>query len=1105
MNGRRKWRALLLSSALFAGASHAQGPEHDHVPMRVTATDSTAQSPGSTLPLSPVRDLRIKARKGTWLSLDISPDGRTIMFDMLGDLYAMPIKGGRARQITHGLSFDTQPTYSRNGANIAFISDRSGADNLWIARPDGSQARQISFNGDATTLISPAWSANGEAIFVSRYRADLNNVELWRYDLQGAASLVSPIRAGREDPRDQWASTLGATASPDGQYLYFAKRVGGLNFDEQDAWTIRRRDLGTGEETAVIVGPGGRAANRFTYFRPALSPDGRLLAYRTRTEDGGELRLRNLRTGADRLLTRDVDRDALEASLWQDIAPRYAFTPDGKTIVIAHDGVFEQISVDAPKRTVLPFEAAMRVAVGPSTRQELHEETGPITARLIQAPSTSPGGERVAFSALGGLYVQGIEPGAKPEKLPTGPDPVFQPSWSPDGARIAYVSWSEGNGGQIWTIAADGSSPPVQLSRLPAYYSYPVFTPDGQSVVAVRSALAARQRLVFEFGKVRDAELIKTPLDRHTPPHIIMSGRIGGRPQFTASPHEVYVLSEQGLNAVDMSTGATRLVASVKGPGYYFIEGAVPVDDIQISPDGAWLLAQVVEQLYLLPTPAPGTVVDLTDPKTARRRISDIGANFFEWSKDSIAWSVGAQYHRLALSRATPIESTATLKPDLTIPLTVRLPRPTPKGSLVLRGARLLTMANNDRVIDDADILVSGDRILAVGKRGSIAPPPDATIFDVSGKTILPGFVDEHDHIGEVRRDVLSTEDWGLRARLAYGVTTSFDPSTLSIDMLAYQDMLDAGLMLGPRLRSTGPALFSMERISSLDDARRILRRYRDAYRLGNIKEYRTGNRRVREWVAMAARDLGLQPTTEGALSLKLDLSQILDGFAGNEHALAAPPLGDDVISLLVAMRTSYSATLSITNSGPGAIDWFAPRYAVSKDDKLRRFWPPFAIDAKLSEHSWRPLSKFAFPAIAADVARVAAAGGLVGMGSHGELPGIGFHWEMEAHALGGMAPMAILHAATAGSAETIGRLDDLGTIEPGKLADLVILNSDPSNDVRQAKDIHAVMRGGVLYAGQTLDELWPVAKPAQTPWFATSDSTERPDYWLPAPLSPSH
>lgn len=1056
------------------------------------------QQPGQVLPMKPARTLRIHAHSGTWMSLDVARDGRTILFDMLGDLYAMPATGGPARQLTRGLGFDTQPTYSPDGRSILFVSDRSGADNLWIADADGRHVRQISFGDDDTVLVSPAWSTDGRSVFVSRYRADLNNVELWRYGLDGSAEQVVSIEPKADAPRSAWRSAIGAVASPDGRWLYYAKRVGGIDFDEVDSWTIVRRDLKTGEEATIVSGPGSRGADHDTAFRPAISPDGRLLAYETRTAGQTQLRLRDLETGLDRLIAAPLDPDQLEASLWQDIMPRYAFTPDGKALVVGRAGGFDRIPLDGRPTTRLAVDADMLVDVGPSTRQQIADTTGPVKARLVQASAASPDGRTLAYMALGSLYVQPVGDETKPRRLETGADPVAEPSWSPDGRTIVYVSWNEEQGGAVWTIAADGSGAPRKVSRLPAFYTAPAFTPDGAAILAFRSAQAARQQTNFEFPRVRDAELVSLPIAGGDV-RIVRRGEIGGKPQFVAGdPGSVFVKDKTGLVAVDLGSGATRSVGKVLGPGWYFMPGSVPADDLRISPDGKWLLAGIAQQLFLVATPADGGTIDLTDPALPKRRITTGGVDYFEWgANDEIQWSVGSSWRHEPLAAALPLAAgVPTLPPSQPVPvaMSVEVSRAAPQGRLLLRGARVLTMAGGDRIIDDADILVDHDRIAVVGPRGSFAVPADASIRDVTGKTVLPGFIDEHDHIGEIRRDVLSTEDWGLRARLAYGVTTSFDPSTLSIDMLSYQDMLDAGLMLGPRLRSTGMAIFSMNRFASLDEVRAVLGRYKRDYALGNIKEYRTGNRRVREWMAMAAREQGLQPTTEGALSLKLDLSQILDGFAGNEHALAAPPLGDDVIGLLTQMHTSYATTLMVTNSGPEASDWFIVHRNPSEDAKMRHFWTPAAIEQKLIDRPGLPLQDYRFQPIAADAARIAGAGGLVGMGAHGEVPGIGFHWEMEAHAMGGMAPMAVLHAATAGSAETIGRLADLGTIEPGKLADLVILDRDPLADIRNTTAIDMVMRGGYLYAGKTLDEIWPNAMPLAAPWFLK----RAPDQWLP-------
>lgn len=1045
------------------------------------------QRPGQVLPLAPARTLTIDTDGGSWMSLDLAPDSKTIVFDMLGDLYRLPAAGGRATQITRGLGFDTQPTFSPDGRWIAFVSDRSGAENLWVARPDGTQARQVTFGEDDTVLTSPAWSADGQALFVSRFRPDFNNYELWCYGLDGKETLLAPIQPGATAPRTAWQSTLGASASPDGKSLYYARRVGGINFDELDAWTIVRRDLATGVETTVVTGSGGRGADHESFFRPQIAPDGHRLAYATRRSGRTELRLRDLATGDDRLIAAPLDPDQLQSSSWQDILPRYAFSPAGDALLLSRANHIERIALDTGTVTPVPFTAHMQVAVGPTTRQHIREDSGPVRARLVQAPIASPDGRQVAFSALGSIYIQQFDGSAPPRRL----GPGYQPSWSPDGKQLAFVTWSEGDGGAIWTMPADGATAPARVSDIPAFYTYPVFTPDGATILAVRSSAAARQRSSFEYGKTRQAELIALPAGGGAA-RIVARGKFGGRPNFVRGmPEAVFVLADDGLNRIDLAKGTRFQVVQVKGPGYYFIHGTVPVDDIKISPDGKWLLAQVVEQLYLLPLPAPGATVDLTDPASAHRRLTDMGADFFEWTADGhIDWSVGAKLIRTTTVATAPVAQ---------LDMRVEVPRDRPHGSMLLRGARAMTMAGGDRVIDDADILIADDRIAAIGPRGTLAVPAGTVSRDLTGKTVLPGFIDVHDHIGEVRREVLSGEDWGLRARLAYGVTTSFDPSTLSIDMLAYQDILDAGLMAGPRLRSTGPALFSMNRFGSLDEVRAVLRRYRDAYGLRNLKEYRTGDRRVRQWFIIAARELGMNVTTEGALAMKLDLSQILDGYAGNEHALPAAPLGPDVVALLAAMRTSYTTTLMVTNSGPTGADWFVENENLLADPRTVRFWPPGAIEQKLTTREWRPLRDYRFSAIAPGAAAVAKAGGLVGMGAHGEVPGAGFHWEMEAHVMGGMAPLAVLHAATVGSAETIGRLDDLGTLEPGKLADLVILDRDPVVDIRNTRAIAAVMRGGRLYDAATLDEIYPDPHPLPASWFAH----ESREAWLPSPGQP--
>jgi hypothetical protein len=470
-----------------------------------------------------------------------------------------------------------------------------------------------------------------------------------------------------------------------------------------------------------------------------------------------------------------------------------------------------------------------------------------------------------------------------------------------------------------------------------------------------------------------------------------------------------------------------------------------------------------------------------------------------QWSADgqTIGWALGSTWYERPRAEIDLAPGNAGDLPDVAgtaLSARIDLPRGIiAPGTIVLRGATVLTM-DGDSTISDADVIVTDGRFAAVVPRGSSAIPANATIRDVGGKWIVPGFIETHDHIADVRRQVLDFESWGPLANLAYGVTTAFDPSTLTIDMIAYDDAIETGMMVGSRIPSTGPAIFSFNEFTSYPQVEAVLRRYRDHYRLGNIKMYRSGNRRVRQWIAQAAGKLGLNPTTEGALAMKLDLTQMIDGFAGHEHALTAEPLRDDVLSLMAGLGVSYTTTLQIGNGGPEGQDYFIARDQVADDPKLNRFAPRFIVDMKMRNRTYRPLDAYFFPLVAQSAARLYRRGGLVGIGSHGEVPGLGFHWEMEAHVIGGMTPDEVLHAATIGSARTIGREDDLGTIEAGKIADLVVLDRDPRANIRNTLAIHAVMQSGRLRDGETLDELWPNASPLGRRWYCDDRPPETPD-----------
>ncbi len=509
------------------------------------------------------------------------------------------------------------------------------------------------------------------------------------------------------------------------------------------------------------------------------------------------------------------------------------------------------------------------------------------------------------------------------------------------------------------------------------------------------------------------------------------------------------------------------------------------------SPDNKWVAFTELYKVYIAAMPQTGQPIGLSS-KTKAFPVSqvarDAGINL-HWSGDSqkLHWTLGNEFFTESLNRRFLfLKGAADSIPPIDtsgeqILLKVNFDKP--KGIIALKNADIITM-ESEEIISKGLIIVEDNVIKYVGDGRNTPIPLGAVIMDFTGKTIMPGLIDVHAHLGAFRDGISPRKHWEYYANLAFGVTTTHDPSSNSEITFAQSEMVKAGTLVGPRIFSTGTILYGADGdfkapINSLDDAKSALRRTA-AFGAFSVKSYNQPRREQRQMIIEAARQLKIRVVPEGGSFFFHNLTMVADGHTSVEHNLPVAPLYDDVIKFWSNTKTSNTPTLIVNYGGVNGEYYWYQHTDVWKNEKLLQFTPRAVIDSRSRHRTMIPDEEYQNGHIltAQSCKKLTDSGVKINLGAHGQIQGLGVHWELWMMEQGGMSNYQALKTATVNGAELLGMSHQLGTLSAGKLADLIILDKNPLENIRNSESVSHTMINGRLYTTDTMQEIYPNIKP---------------------------